>query len=68
MITYIGKPGSSMIPYYLSKSEGYNMIRFWGNIRIMPIEIQGIEENRIKNDIKHFEVPALLSCERGNTE
>lgn len=29
----------------------------------MPVQIQGIEKNRIKNDRKNFVVPALLSCE-----
>ena len=25
-------------------------------------------ENRVKNDRNNFEIPALLSCERGNPE
>ena len=29
---------------------------------------QGMYKNRLKNDRNIFEIPALLSCERGNLE
>ena len=31
-------------------------------------ETEGMYKNRVKNDRNLFEVPALLSCERGNPE
>ena len=33
-----------------------------------PSMYQGIQKNRVKNDRKYFEFPALLSSERGNAE
>ena len=34
----------------------------------MTTYCQGMYKSRVENDINFFEIPALLSCERGNPE
>ena len=33
---------------------------------LLYCEYQGMYKNRVKNDIKNFEIPVLVSCKRGN--
>ena len=60
--------------------KGHKIIRLYNNTiysvlylnynseKKSAVTAQGMYKNRVKNDWKKFEIPALLSCEQGNPE